>query len=532
MQGYLLLSGQVFDQPPPPPPPVCPSPPPPPPPALPWAAPSDFTQTAGLGHSLHLAHGEWHWPGGNNALDQYGTCHPALQVEGTLAVLGTLLIRGDILWEQEHGNIRSLREWYGVEKAQRTLPCVHGNLNLTDGNCLCSPHWRGPSCDVHDCYDHGEWVLARRTCACDPPWDAHQLCATRHCVDYNTTSTAVYTEQDHVACLADYNASGCGTHMMTCQGICDHDRCICYVPGSTGLTCSAMCGTPVIDGLACPGRVNWGLSYTNNSAGIAVCGGGYDAFDSTIVTIKAVMCGPNITACLANFHLNSHLCCAPGIICQDLLNIPGPWVSWTYTDTMPGPTLFNLGTRATTLMIYQRYCNTLVLYPNMSCLRNAYLALQAEPWEALGAGVVYTSAAYVLGGPTLFVTFDVSLLPLTPARMAATAMPMYFTPTNIPDPYSVGQQLFYVLAYPQMGNPFCMRDNTTLTLLQGDHNTVVYWYRLEDSPGIYLDQADYCGKFSLYNNTVRKQSDGAYLSAGLILQWTPEAASMPIQSMS
>jgi hypothetical protein len=247
------------------------------------------------------------------------------------------------------------------------------------------------------------------------------------------------------------------------------------------------------------------------------------------VTLKGLRCDPGSAACLPLFAQFSAQCCAPGIHCEHL-GVPGTWLSWTFSDPHSyRQSIFGAVTRAAYLAIYQRHCHTLTLTFNLTCLFSAYLEVEATPWEALDAGIAYTSQPYMVAGSQGYLSFTPSLQTLAPAQAAATPVRVYLQVAGEADPWQRGQQRFYLLAYPN-NNPYCLlaSDSVQPAVLR-DKRQYVYWLSLQDAPGVFLNIADYCGALSVQDTAIR-QLAGDYLSlegsSGVVWSATPVAITL------
>lgn len=449
-------------------------------------------------------HGELEFDATEDGINRFTTLVPALDVTGSLFVTGDVIVRGCMIWEQSPGLFRNSCKLYAD---WASVPCKHGTPNLLYGTCTCDPHWSGIYCDIHDCHERGQWTGL--DCVCQPPWTAATLCSAREC-DFH----GLMTLQDNDPCV---NVTWDCTALPNCRGECVHNQCLCTTPGSMGYNCDQLCGDPVIDDTRCPGRGNWGLSYISQTAGFAVCGGGYVFETPLILQIKGIQCLIGDADCLQNFIDYAHICCAPGIQCEDLSTIPGHWRSWKYVDTQTTQrSLFNAITREQFLSYYAS-CGSTTLNISMDCLRPAYLAVQEQLWAPLTVGELYKAGMYKCMRTSATTAF-LGVTGSGPFRLAqwGVAMNIWIEESGVVDPFSTGQ-LYYLVQYNLMRGTLCLADTPMSPfrsiVMQQSVVTLdlAYWVDLRDQPGMYLDRQDYCGLFSLADNTVRRRTAPYYL---------------------
>jgi hypothetical protein len=222
------------------------------------------------------------FPLADTAVFTYGNIHVAGLVQAT----NDIVLQGTSLWQFWQALRKDIAYACGIE-------CLHGTAAfLSDCHCECEPHWTGPTCALHDCYDHGTYDPTIGVCVCNSNYDTRSFCATHQC-----PNGSYITAPD---CLDPASAY---TPACPSRGA--------FFPG-----CIA-CATPDIDTSACPLRNNWGRDLLPNATNGAfgVCGGGYTAVPDDLL-ISGLDCGALTTeACQDLWDDEAHICCAPGVQC-------------------------------------------------------------------------------------------------------------------------------------------------------------------------------------------------------------------------
>lgn len=410
---------------------------------------------------------------------------PSSDLLGDQVVLGNLTVQGCILWQQPNGifqNSCTLFEFFNRD-------CVNGVLTL-GGLCLCEPHWFGPLCTRHDCYERGVFQVDTSSCDCNILYLDSSMCATPIPVN--------------IPCSFD---------RKKCQGICINQQCICTLPGQIGLLCS-QCAFPIISTTLCPMRKSWALEFVNVEEQFAVCGGGYIDSSSDALIIRALLCQ---TPDCSDFHNAKTVCCNP-IAYNVYANILcGTWLSWQYNeqDYPSTKTVFNSVYRTRYLQIFNNYAPTQsVCQTDMSgCLLRAYQQIQAGPWPLLTISPQKTKPNYIVLGD-LFLTLAISdySTHVAPVMWTKFKQAIYFTST---EQYFQNTELRYIFLY-QGGNAFCLGPNSSslfmARLLFGaaisplEAGNLMAWINLEDQPGMALPAASYCGLFLVQDNKVLQSS--------------------------
>lgn len=185
--------------------------------------------------------------------------------------------------------------------------CVHGIRRvLTDCTCECDPHWSGALCSYFDCHGHGQYDPGSQQCACEPGFESATGCAARWC-----DGTLLYVSECPLLAASTLDSDQCHGRGVRLDG-----RCVCVVPGATGLFCESLCATNVMDPVACPLRLNWGhdLDPADGPTAFGVCGGGYTD-NPARMRIVYLECTAADAACAATWAAEAATCCSPYVDC-------------------------------------------------------------------------------------------------------------------------------------------------------------------------------------------------------------------------
>jgi len=397
---------------------------------------------------------------------------PSTVVAGNLTVMGCVLIRQNGIY-QNSCTIFDLM----------MRGCVHGvvDFGLTKSICRCEPHWTGGLCDRHDCYLRGEWQLGAEFCLCDRGYDSATNCKTRQVFH------------------------GCSTFGGNCQGVCVGNTCVCTLAGQVGRNCYR-CASPVIDGLACPARYNWGVDFVNPFDGFGICGGGYEPNLPDLVVIRGLDCNrPNCR----DFYMDRAFCCNPFAASDLRCSL---WRNWTYTQAAFLSTqekvtgVFNAPYRRRYLEMLRNHfdgCSD----GQSACLLRAWDAVQSGSWAQLSVDT-RPNAVYTIGLDGQFLTVGSQEENTVAAAIwDKTAALIYLIGSGA---YSGLTQLQFILTYTAPYT-YCLAgqdaDTFTLTRLGFRFQTqTMYWINLRDQPGSLLPMHGYCGAFLTLGNTFKRLS--------------------------
>jgi len=168
--------------------------------------------------------------------------------------------------------------------------CQHGVAVASNNcQCMCTPRWFGPACNIHDCFFQGEFNIITQQCTCNATYDPTAFCGVR--IQKHQFQPSAYT---------------------------------CDKKGWFGEECSSMCMGPNISSELCRVRQNWAkdecisvsypLEYNTPYRAMCICGGGFSLFDRTLVRINYLEC-TSMDVCNRIFFINNQraLLCAPDI---------------------------------------------------------------------------------------------------------------------------------------------------------------------------------------------------------------------------
>jgi len=415
---------------------------------------------------------------------------PSTELLGDQLVLGNLTVQGCILWQQPNGVLQNSCTLFSAFNHD----CVHGKLEYLhetkETTCLCEPHWLGPLCNRHDCYDRGNFNLQTSTCSCTEEYEDWSMCATSY-----------------------PKPTKCTLDKKNCQGQCINNKCVCTLPGQLGLLCS-QCAFPKIDNTLCPTRKSWALRFVNIAEQFGVCGGGYDASSSDILIMRGLNC---LTPDCSDFNNAYQVCCNPLAYALYATSLCKNWVSWQYNqaDYPSTGTVFNSAYRARYLQIMQNYNPNSNFYnatvPLQQLLKEYYSLIQTEEWPLLTISPLPTRPQYiVVENQYLTIASDRPSSHVVAAMWSESPQSIFLLSTGAYIP-STGAyaELRYIFLY-QDATAYCLGKNSTAAmshLLFGavappsGRNYLMHWVNLEDQPGFVLPVADYCGTY-LINDTI------------------------------
>jgi hypothetical protein len=217
----------------------------------------------------------------------------AVLAHGNIEVTGKLIASEDVIVAGQSLSLFFTSLWDQISSVCATT-CVHGMpAFLVDCACQCEEHWAdGNDCSVHDCFDHGIFDVTTGFCVCQRAFTVESFCASQLCPNGTYTTAEDCITPDTVSTW-------------------------CEDAGAVFPNCQITCASPIIDPVACPVRVNWGIDLLPNSSILqtGICGGGYTA-NPTSLMISALECDPDdMVACQEQWDAEAPFCCAPGARC-------------------------------------------------------------------------------------------------------------------------------------------------------------------------------------------------------------------------